>query len=409
MTSWGFEAATACDAEDAIGAMTDAASSGRPYHVALLDEDMPRMGGLELARAIRGDDAIKSTILVLLAARAGLEPVQLKQSGFAGQMVKPIRQSQLFDAIVDAVAMDSRRGISREAEPMVVGDACAVFASRGSRILLAEDNRVNQIVASELLRNHGYIVDVVGDGRTAIDAAMTGNYALVLMDCQMPLVDGFEATSEIRRLEAARMAPKTSHLPIIALTANAIKGDRERCLAAGMDGYVSKPINPKRLIDTIEAILTKPGPGFIDVGEERRTGGERGEAKAASPEMFPPLSIEALMDVCMGNAMVAATVLEEFETQIAADLEKIQLSVSGKDAKETAAVAHGLKGAAGMLQAEAIYRAAAQLEKLGRANNLANLSPLLESLSHEIQLCLAYLPEVKGIVSQKVKSDPEAS
>jgi Amt family ammonium transporter len=324
-------------------------------------------------------------------------------------MVKPVRQSQLFDTIMNAVAMNTRRGNGREAEPIAIGDACAVLPSRGARILLAEDNRVNQIVASELLRNHGYVVDVVSDGRAAIDSAMTGSYALLLMDCQMPLVDGFEATGEIRRLEAAKMSPKGIRIPIIALTANAIKGDRERCLAAGMDGYVSKPINPKRLMDAIESVLSKPNSQTVEGQRLQSISPARLKPEALLEESLAPLNIEALMELCMGNTGVAVTVLDEFEAQISGDLEKIQSSISKHDAKETAAVAHGLKGAAGMLHAEAIYRTAAELEKRSRATDVANLSQLLESLSHEIERCLAYLPQARGVVSEIAKSSREVS
>jgi CheY-like chemotaxis protein len=190
-----------------------------------------------------------------------VDPEQLRAMGFAGHMTKPVRQSQLFDAIMSAIAAEQTalpaspaaspsRRLSPSRQP-TSADAS------GPRILLAEDNEVNQIVAREVLRKAGYRCDAVSDGGSAIEAVRAQRYDLVLMDCHMPGVDGFQATRQIRLDErAARAAdPGLSPLPIVALTANAMKGDRELCLAAGMDAYASKPIDPARLLETIATLL----------------------------------------------------------------------------------------------------------------------------------------------------------
>jgi PAS domain S-box-containing protein len=259
VASWGLEAATAPDGEHALRALTEAAARATPFRIALVDNDMPGMDGFELAAAVKSDSRISDTVLmILLSVEAKFEPNQLRAMGFAGHMTKPVRQSQIFDAIMNAIA-----AAKHDPSPVmpVTGSSTAVREHTspyaGARVLLAEDNEINQIVAREMLIKCGYCCDIVGDGQKAVDAMQREEYDLILMDCQMPVKDGFDATREIRRLERNNQLAGQSgrRIPIVALTANAMKGAREKCLEAGMDGYASKPINPKELLRTIERML----------------------------------------------------------------------------------------------------------------------------------------------------------
>src|SRR5690606_15915122 len=260
----------------------------------------------------------------------------------------------------------------------------AANAARPSRILVAEDNRINQIIVSECLRAQGYMVDIVPDGKQAVDAVRNGAYDLILMDCQMPEMDGFEATREIRRLEADGNA-KRRMIPVVALTANAIKGDRERCLEAGMNDYVTKPINQQALMTAIARQLRS---------RENHDQSPRQHAKSEDHPLAP-FDVSVLVERCMGNLDSAAQVLDEFERQVKDDLQKIEQGLARFDAHDVAAVAHALKGAAGMLSAEQLTDNASKLEQLGQEQNLSEATQLLESLHEQVQRCLAYLPEAR--------------
>ncbi|MEM7309479.1 MAG: response regulator [Planctomycetota bacterium] len=247
---WGVDVTLAASADQALAAMDRAASSGRAFAVALVDHHMPLRDGLELANDFRAQPSAAGVPLVLLTAGLGgrLE-ARLHQLGFAGHLSKPIRESSLLTCLGRVLALDQPVG----EEPDSAAEEGQSPAGRHvARILLAEDNAVNQRVASRILEKLGYLVDVVADGREATDAVRSLPYDLVLMDCQMPEMDGYEATRRIRALESDER-----RTPIIALTANALAGDRDRCLEAGMDDYLSKPVRKEDLQRAIEAWLCR--------------------------------------------------------------------------------------------------------------------------------------------------------
>jgi CheY-like chemotaxis protein len=231
--------------EEALELMRRAVEQRQAYGLALVDMKMPAMSGAELAQAIRIDPALCRTRLILLTSLGSCDMTTAQEMGFAACLNKPIRRSELYWRI--AAVMD---GILVEAKPLRFSEQRAAARS-AARVLLVEDNFVNQEVAKAMLRKLGYEVDVVEDGQAGVEAAFDREYDIVLMDCQMPKMDGFEATAAIRAREAelqksARNA-RRPHMPIVALTANAMKGDRERCLAAGMDDYLPKPFTKEQL------------------------------------------------------------------------------------------------------------------------------------------------------------------
>jgi Amt family ammonium transporter len=267
--------------------------------------------------------------------------------------------------------------------------------NRSARILLAEDNEVNQIVASEILSKAGYRCDVVDDGRKAVEAVRTQLYDLVLMDCQMPEMDGFEATRAIREREADSdlEGKRTARIPIIALTANALKGDRERCLEAGMDAYVAKPVDPAVLISAVESLLS-PGAGHgIEANEDARMSLTEAETGLSAPT--PPFDVDSLLARCMRNEETVNMILEKFESQSLSDLKRLAESISHRDAKQTTMIAHSLKGAAGVLTANSLSTIAAEVERMGRAADLSGAVVYLQRLSDEVQRCIDYIPEAR--------------
>ncbi|MEX2115059.1 MAG: ammonium transporter [Pirellulales bacterium] len=254
-SNWGVSLTTVMHGSDALRALRNAATANCPFDLAILDVQMPDIDGFQLAAAIRRDHATRDTLLIVLTSMGqDLNETQVAALGLAGYVHKPVRQSRLLDAIVDAASrpyIERRASESEAAEH--ISDACVL---RG-RILVAEDNEVNQIVVTEILARSGFACQIVNDGQAAVDAVDAESFDLVLMDCQMPRMDGFAAARMIRQREDARaeIAENVQRLPIVALTANAIKGDREHCLAAGMDGYLTKPIDPESLIDLVESFI----------------------------------------------------------------------------------------------------------------------------------------------------------
>jgi CheY-like chemotaxis protein len=257
ITRWGMYSASADSGPSALQMLHTAARQGEPYNLAILDMQMPGMDGLELARAITADPLLARLPLVMLTSMAQRgHGMLMQQAGVAAYLTKPVRQSQLFDCLV-AVLGTSATGEATPALPVVPSEPCQTLAEseEDSRplLLVAEDNIVNQRVAVRLLEKLGYRVDVARNGREAVAALQATPYAAVLMDMQMPEMDGYTATAEIRRREGP-----SRHTIIIAMTAHALEGDRERCLAAGMDDYLSKPVQSSELRAVLKRWLPLP-------------------------------------------------------------------------------------------------------------------------------------------------------
>ncbi len=255
---WGMIYDQADSGARALDLLRQAAAEGRPYDLAVLDLMMPEMDGFELARAIKNETTIAATVLVLLTSYGQRgDGAAAREAGIAAYLSKPVRQAQLLDCLQSVLGESSIPD-----EGLAVDPALAKLITRHNLkkknvmstklILLAEDNIVNQRVAVRQLQKLGYRADAVANGREALEALALIPYDLVLMDCQMPEMDGYEATAEIRRREGPG-----KHTPIVAMTANALDGDREKCIAAGMDDYLSKPVK----LDELTAVLQRRLPG----------------------------------------------------------------------------------------------------------------------------------------------------
>ncbi len=248
--SWGMASEAVASGPEALVRLRAAIDYGAPYQLAILDMDMPEMDGLELARRIHSEPALASVRVVLLTS-IDQTAEALKEMGVSATLTKPVRQSHLFECLT-AVMMDGRNVASAappEAKPASNGVGTADADDhhpRRARLLVAEDNAINQTIAVRLLAKLGYRAEVVATGTEAVEAFTRGGYDAVLMDCQMPEMDGFEATRAIRAREG-----DGPHTPIIALTANAMEGDRDRCLAAGMDDYIAKPVKIEQLAEVL--------------------------------------------------------------------------------------------------------------------------------------------------------------
>ena len=249
LSRWGMRPTAVDGGRAALQAIEIAKNAGHPFPLILLDGQMPEMDGFTLAEQIQKDPGLLGATIMMLTSAGHLgDAARCRELGIAAYLVKPIRQSELLRAICHVLnktpMTDSASLITRH-----------TLRQGGSsiRVLLAEDNAVNQTLAKRLLEKHGFVVFAVGDGRAAVEAFEKEHFDVVLMDIQMPEMDGFEATARIRGKESTL----GGRIPIIALTANALKGDQERCLAAGMDGYISKPIRTSELLEAIESLVVK--------------------------------------------------------------------------------------------------------------------------------------------------------
>jgi CheY-like chemotaxis protein len=252
--SWGMRTESADGAPAAMAAMRSAAGRGEPFDAAILDMQMPGTDGLELTRSIQAEPDLRTTRLVLLTSSGQRgEARSAREAGIMGYLTKPVRQSQLFDCLATVM------GMPRQASAALVTRHSLLDRARagGARVLLAEDNAVNQKVAVLLLEKLGYRVDVVHDGAEAVAAVALVPYAAVLMDCQMPVMDGYDATRAIRRDEGSER-----HTPIIAMTASALAADELRSRESGMDDHVSKPVK----LDDLRRTLARWIPAEAEIG-----------------------------------------------------------------------------------------------------------------------------------------------
>lgn len=250
LKAWEVTSQEAVDGLTALSALHRARNAGNPFIGAILDMQMPGMSGATLAKTIKADETLKDTRLVLMTSMAAKGDAQRAQKiGFAAYLTKPVRQSDLYTCLTVVL---SGKASEQSPEPIITRHSIREMNRSAIRILIAEDNKVNQMVALSVLKKQGFRADAVANGIEAVKALETIPYDLVLMDVQMPEMDGYEATQQIRDLESKVL---NHAIPIIAMTANAMQGDREECLEAGMNDYVSKPVSPDALVEAIDKWL----------------------------------------------------------------------------------------------------------------------------------------------------------
>ena len=375
---------TADGGRPALEAMQRARDAGRAFHLVLLDARMPDMDGFALAECIQRDPALAgTTIMMLTSDRQRGDAERCRELGIAVTLTKPITQSELFDGIVTALGHPSHAPQALEK----VASEPIQEAERRLRILLAEDNAVNQALAVRLLERRGHSVMVARNGREVLDMleeAGSRRFDAVLMDVQMPEMDGFEATAAIRARERAQ----GTHIPIIAMTAHAMKGDRERCLEAGMDGYVSKPIRTTELLEAIE----KHTSGVAATPKE-----SQGTAAASEPGQV--LDRAALLERVEGDETLLGELVEVFLRDYPRLLAGVRDAAARGDAKALARAAHTMKGAVSSFAAPAATATALQLEEMGRGGELTRVAEACAALEKEIERLKPLLTEFRQEVA----------
>jgi PAS domain S-box-containing protein len=368
---WRCLAEEAVDARSAIEKLHAAVRDGKPFAIAILDMQMPDMDGETLGRMIREDAALHQTRLVMLTSvgQRG-DAARLEATGFSAYLTKPVRQSRLYDCMV-AVALGAPAGPEAARQSIITQYSTVEDHKRRIRILVAEDNYTNQMVAVKCLEKLGYRADTAANGFEALKALETIPYDLVFMDVQMPEMDGFEATKRIRD---ANTSVLNHYVPIVAMTAHAMKGDRERCLEVGMDDYVSKPIRPRELAAAIGRQLGS--------GRSRPSAG-RGRVVPADKPIFDRKSALARLG---GDESLLKEILAVFLEESGKQMKLLTESLEQDDADSVRRQAHAFKSGAGSVGALAVQHLAQQLEAAGERAALGDAPALLAKLKDAIRV-----------------------
>jgi PAS domain S-box-containing protein len=405
LDAMSFAVATVNSGPEALAKL---AAAQPPVDLVLLDWRMPVMDGLETARRIKAHPGLSRVPKIVLLTAYDCEEVVRRAEGLDldGFLPKPISDSVLLDAIMDVFGRDAASAPGKETAARADEGACATLA--GARVLLVEDNKLNQMVGQALLEGLGLTVEIAGNGQQAIALieAESDRFDAVLMDIQMPVMDGYAATRVLRG------QPGTVGLPIIAVTANALPSERERCLQAGMNDYLPKPIDPDRLRAVLEkwvrpcrapALPLPPHPGPLPaVRGEGTHGGDasqplpasplRGEADAhraageGLPASLPGVDTEVALRRLMGNRDLLVRLLCDFASEHANDPERIRASLARGDLDGARATVHRLKGVAGNLAAQQVFASAVVLESALRKGSPAPFDAQLDDLANAMKL-----------------------
>ncbi len=367
LTSWGCRTSVAADGTSALALLLQSAQEGDPFHMALVDKDMPGADGEEIARRIATDPRLAGIRLLLMTPFGDrVSAVVPRAPPWSACVSKPIMEARLREALTEAL------GRAAAADPPPARHALPVIlpSPRGqqARILLAEDHPINQEVALAILGRLGFDADPVSNGAEAVRALQTTDYDLVLMDCEMPEVDGYEATRQIRDPRTGALNPR---VPIVAVTANAMPGDREKCLQHGMDDYLPKPIEPEAVAQVLARWL----------GQPKAIGKSVPEKETVKPPVDRIFNRTGLMKRLAGHSALAGRLVHEFLADTPSQLRILRKQTEDGDAPSARRQAHKLKGAAANLSAEALRAVAFQAEQAaisGQLNRLAELLPAME-------------------------------
>ena len=378
LSAWECRYSESHNGAEALARLTEAADQGTPFQIALLDRMMPEMDGVELGRRIKEIPSLKETHLVMMTSfgKRG-DAAALYAMGFDAYLTKPVRAAELQDCL-SLLLGRKNASTGSDRPPLLTRFKVAEAAVKPFRLLLVEDNPTNQLVALAMLKKLGYRADVVSSGRDAIDTLTAFRYDLVLMDCQMPNLDGFETTERIRHSKDIASSPT---LPIIAMTAHALKGDKEKCLAAGMNDYLSKPVHPLDLAEMLQHWL----PNTSGTGDSfRSTSAESGQKSVSDFEII--FNETDLHQRLLGDKELARTIIITFLRDIPHQITLLKHQIEVRDLPALRRQAHTIKGAAGNVGAPQLHQTALALEKAAEAGNHQKIADILPDLEAHFAL-----------------------
>jgi PAS domain S-box-containing protein len=384
LRNWGCRFGEAAEGESALSMLRAAARDGDPYRAALVDMQMPEMNGDELGRYIKDDPECRETVLIMMTSLGRWSDAKLRQdAGFAACITKPIRQNQLRDCLVQALRKKSEEGASAPGRPAALQTALKTRTTR-ARILLVEDNVTNQKVALAMLKKLGYRADVAANGMEALEALRIIPYDLVLMDCQMPEMDGYEAT---RRLRDRRSKVRNPDVPVIAMTAHAMKRDREKCLEAGMNDYITKPVDPKALAEALKKWL---GPSLEQAPSLHTSPGKKEQSEG--PPVFDE---QALRSRLMGDEDMVREITAAFLKDMPEQIGILKRYIAQGQTGQAGSQAHKIKGAAVNVGGMALSTVALKMEKAGRSGQLDQIAALMPELEEQFNSLKVKMREVE--------------
>ncbi len=371
LNSFGCRCEEAVDENSALAALRFAAKEEDPFRVALVDAKMPDTDGLELGRRITAESGAEGIAIVLMTPLGQeCDTSSVKRYGFAGTLSKPVWESSLHDAVGLSLRGKGREDHARLETPAV--PPSALTAKTEARILIVEDNPTNQMVALAILHKLGYRADSVGNGEEALDALRQSDYDAVLMDCQMPVMDGFEASRQIR---SRASGIRNSAIPIIALTAHAMTGDREKCIAAAMNDYLSKPIEPAQIAEILAKWIRPPKPP-----QDRSL--PAGNSPPPAEGVFESSKLVARLS---GDELLARKIVAGFLSDAPEQLRKLRQATEREDISGIRAQAHLLKGAAATVSAPALRDGCLEILQALIHPDLRCAASLLPSLEQQFE------------------------
>ncbi|QBE67083.1 response regulator [Pseudoduganella lutea] len=396
LARWHLKPDSAGTADEALRMLRAGVDCGQPYDVALLDMELPQIGGLALAAEIKGDAALAPVRLLLLSTEHNAaDTVQRREAGVAFQLIKPARPSDLYDCIVTPLRASEGMRTASPPQPdllpqllsqsLVPGEPRPATRQR-HKVLVAEDNPVNVEVACAMLEAMGLDVCAVGNGEEALAAAKADDFDLVLMDCQMPVMDGMAATAEIRRHE--QQQGRVLQLPVIAITANALQGDRETCLAAGMDDYLSKPFTQAALSGTLARWIALPRATLVHHGDApgAADGTEAPPGTAPKPAgcSINRRALEAIRGLSADKGEVLVQrVLHAFIDDTPIRLASLHEAIATSNAGALRKAAHSLKSSSANVGADMLAQLSREMEQLGRTDTTSGAAALLSTMERE--------------------------
>ncbi|MBV8774013.1 MAG: response regulator [Deltaproteobacteria bacterium] len=388
--NWGMQPIAVDGGQAALEAMERAAAGARPIALALVDALMPEMDGFELAERIKARPALADATVLMLSSGQRASAERRQQLGIAACLTKPIRQSDLLDTILTLLSRPTVATHETARSPELLP-----ASHRPLHILLAEDNAVNQRLALKLLEKRGHTAVVAANGKEALAAYRAEKFDLLLIDVQMPEMDGFAVTRAVRKLEAdAASAPAErraapSHIPIVAMTAHAMKGDRERCLEAGMDSYISKPLNPERLYEVIESVA--------------QTSAEANDMAPEADQTEAVFDREALLRRVADDQELLQEIVELFLAEAPELMQAIRESVERGVPSSLERSAHALKGSVANFGAKSAYEVALKLEHMGHDGDLTRVREMLAELEAKVGRLTSALTAFSHDLSERLR------
>jgi two-component system sensor histidine kinase/response regulator len=400
LTVWKMLPSSAASGQEALRMLHTAAMEALPYDLALLDVQMPEMDGFTLARSIKADPAIASTRLVVLTSMGqALSAQELRNAGIVAYLVKPVKQSHLFDCLMNAIGKSATETFfAYPASSQPVSTSPTPHHER-PRILLAEDNIINRKVALGQLQKLGYAADTVANGLEVVAALQRLSYDIILMDCHMPKMDGYEATQAIRKKEESlnQSGLHKSPVHIIAITANAMQGDAEKCFAVGMNDYLSKPVGLPDLQAALERWLPAVRIDQLSTSGNDRIGDAevlgRGISNARIEREEAPVDIECLTEAA-GNDPEQLRELIELYLQNSSELMKdLEVAIQTGTSGEVETLAHKYVGASASCGMTAILGSLRELEQMGRSNELTGAAKSYACASQQLNRIRQFLTD----------------